>query len=175
MARLPRSFFTRDVLEVAPDLLGVFVCRRFADGAVRRFQITEAEAYRGSEDRACHASKGRTARTEAMFAEGGHVYVFVIYGMHWLLNVVTGARNQPQAALIRGVVGASGPGRCGRLLQLDRSFYGEDLTASERIWLEDTGARLPHARAPRVGIAYAGEPWVSKPWRFVHDAAAPGD
>jgi DNA-3-methyladenine glycosylase len=172
MSRPPRSFFVRDVLEVVPDLIGVFICRKFDDGSVRRFQILEAEAYRGEEDRACHASKGRTARTEAMYSEGGHVYMFLIYGMYWMLNIVTGKKNSPQAALIRGVAGASGPGRCGKLLALDKSFYGEDLMTSPRIWLEDTGARLPYATTPRVGIKYAGKPWVDRLWRFVHDERA---
>jgi DNA-3-methyladenine glycosylase len=173
MTRVIRSFYTRDVLEVTPDLIGLFICRRFADGSVFRFQITEAEAYRGPEDRACHASKGRTARTEAMFSEGGHVYMFIIYGMYWMLNIVTGRKNDPQAALIRGVTGASGPGRCTKLLKLDKSFYGEDLIASERIWVEDTGVRLEYLTTPRIGIKYAGEPWISKPWRFVSNATTP--
>ena len=167
MTRVTQSFFSRDVLVVTPDLLGLFICRKFPDGSVKRFQITEAEAYRGPDDRACHASKGRTARTEVMFGEAGHVYVYLIYGMYWMLNIVTGKPGEPQASLIRGVTGASGPGRTGRILQLDKSFYGENLLTSTRIWLEDTGARLPHTATKRIGIAYAGQPWVDKPWRWV--------
>jgi 3-methyladenine DNA glycosylase Mpg len=82
------------------DLVGVFICRKFTDGAIFRFQITEAEAYRGSDDRACHASKGRTGHTEAMFSDGGHVYMFLIYGVYWMLNFVPGKKNDHQASLI---------------------------------------------------------------------------
>lgn len=95
--------------------------------------------------------------------------MFLIYGQYWMLNFVTGKKNDPQAALIRGVSGTSGPGRCGKVLQLDKSFYGEDLITSERIWVEDIGVRLPYVTTPRIGIKYAGEPWVSKPWRFLSD------
>jgi DNA-3-methyladenine glycosylase len=141
-SRVSREFYVRDVLEVTPELIGKYVCRQFEDGTVQRFQILEAEAYRGEEDRACHASKGRTARTDIMYAEGGHVYVFLIYGMYWMLNIVTGVKDHPEAALIRGITGASGPGKCGKLLGLDKSFYGEDLLTSSRIWLEDAGVSL---------------------------------
>ena len=87
--RLGRDFFLRDVLEVAPALLGHYLVRRYADGTMGRFLITETEAYRGKEDRACHAARGRTRRTEVMFGEGGHVYMYFIYGMYWMLNMVT--------------------------------------------------------------------------------------
>ena len=100
---------------------------------------TEVEAYRGSEDRACHASKGRTPRTEIMYHEGGRLYVYLIYGMYWMLNVVTGGENDPQAVLIRGVENFPGPGKLTRSFGIDRTFYGEDLTISERIWFEESG------------------------------------
>lgn len=169
MTRLTRSFYTNEILDVTPKLLGKYICRRFDDGTIGRFQITEVEAYCGVKDLACHASKGRTARTEVMFNEGGHVYVYLIYGMYWLINIVTGKKDDPQAALIRGVKGASGPGRTGRILKLDKSFYNEDLTTSKRIWLEDLGEKLSYVTTPRIGINYAGKPWVDKLWRFVHD------
>jgi len=90
--RLSPDFFLRDVLEVAPALIGKLLVRQFDDGRIERYRITEVEAYRGAEDLACHASKGRTPRTEIMFQEGGTVYVYLIYGMYWLLNLVTGCR-----------------------------------------------------------------------------------
>lgn len=169
MTKLTRSFYTDEVLDVTPKLLGKYICRRFDDGTIGRFQITEVEAYCGVKDLACHASKGRTARTEAMYNEGGHVYVYLIYGMYWLINIVTGKKNDPQAILIRGVMGVSGPGRTGRVLKLDKSFYNEDLTTSNRIWLEDMNEELSYITTPRIGINYAGKPWVDKKWRFVHD------
>ncbi len=87
--------------------------------------------------------------------------------MYWLLNFVTGSEGEGSAVLIRGIQNISGPGRVGRALQLDKSFYGEDLATSARIWIEDPGLNAQFTTAPRVGIDYAGEPWISKPWRFI--------
>jgi DNA-3-methyladenine glycosylase len=165
--RLTNSFFQREVTEVAPDLLGKILVRRFEDGTIHKFKITETEAYRGGEDKACHANKGLTARTKVMFDAGGLVYVYLIYGMYWMLNFVTGETGDSSAVLIRGVEGISGSGRVGRALQLDKSFYGEDLATSTRMWIEDSGLKPQYTTAPRVGINYAGEPWISKPWRFI--------
>lgn len=165
--RLPVDFFRRDVLEVAPDLLGKVLVRRFNDQRTEKYLITEVEAYRGGEDKACHANKGRTLRTDVMFREGGLVYVYLVYGIHWMLNVVTGPEGDSSAVLIRGLQGVPGPGRVGRALQLDKSFYGEELAASGRIWIENGHEKLKFITTPRIGIHYAGEPWVSKPWRFI--------
>jgi DNA-3-methyladenine glycosylase len=165
--RLSPSFFLRDVLVVAPALLGKTLVRKLEDGSIRRYTITETEAYRGTEDLACHASKGKTARNEVMFRKGGLVYVYFIYGMYWMLNVVTGPEGDASAVLIRGLDELSGPGRVGKILQLDRSFYGENLFISTRLWVEDTGFVPSYITHPRIGIHYAGEPWVSMPWRFI--------
>lgn len=164
--RLNKHYFTRDVLEVAPDLLAKVIVVKGNDNQERRFVITETEAYRGSEDLACHASKGRTLRTEVMYSEGGRLYVYFVYGMYWMLNIVTGAEDDPQAVLIRGLDECSGPGRVARLLGIDRSFYGEDLSTSGRIWIEDTGDLPVYRTGPRIGINYAGEHWKNKPWRY---------
>jgi DNA-3-methyladenine glycosylase len=163
--RLTAQFFLRDVLEVAPELIGKVLVRRFENGHIERYRITETEAYRGVEDRACHASKGRTPRTEIMFQQGGTVYVYLIYGQYWMLNLVTGSDGDPSAVLIRGMDGFSGPGRVGRELRLDRSFYGENLINSERIWLEDADPVSEIKTSKRIGIEYAGE-WAEKFWRF---------
>ena len=165
--RLTNSFFQRVVLEVAPELLGKIIVRKFDDGCIDKFVITEVEAYSGNGDLACHASKGKTQRTEVMFREGGLVYVYLIYGMYWMLNIVTGKENDAAAVLIRGIEGVSGPGRVGKVLQLDKSFYGENLFNSERIWIENSETVVKFNTSPRIGIDYAGEPWISKPWRFV--------
>jgi len=164
--RLKRSFFTRDVLDVAPELIGKNLCLRLQDGTTGRFRITEAEAYRGMEDKACHASKGRTARTEIMFDEGGRLYIYLIYGMYWMLNVVAGEKENPQAVLIRGLENYKGPGVLTRSLGIDKTFYGEDLVTSERIWIEDAGTEHEVKSSPRIGIYYAGEYWKERPWRF---------
>lgn len=164
--KLPISFFSNDVLKIAPELLGKNIVRKFDDGTIGKYIVTEVEAYRGTEDLACHASKGRTARTEIMFHAGGVVYVYLIYGMYWMLNIVAG-KEDASAVLIRGLKGISGPGRVGKALQLDKSFYGEDLSTSERLWIEDSELKTDYITTPRIGIDYAGEPWISKPWRFV--------
>lgn len=164
--RLDKQYFTRDVLEVAPDLLSKLLVVRGNDNQERRFAITETEAYRGKEDLACHASKGRTKRTEVMYHEGGRLYVYFVYGMYWMLNIVTGKENDPQAVLIRGLDECLGPGRVTRLLGIDRSFYGEDLSSSRRIWIEESGIKPVYRTGPRIGINYAGEYWKNKPWRY---------
>ncbi|TKG90163.1 DNA-3-methyladenine glycosylase [Puteibacter caeruleilacunae] len=166
MSRLERTFYLQSVETVAKQLLGKQLVRVFDDETVERYVITETEAYCGVEDRACHASKGRTKRTEVMFHEGGKVYMYLIYGMYWMLNIVCEQEGNACAVLIRGVRGASGPGRVGRVMELDKSFYGEDLTTSQQIWIEDTGYVPQINASPRVGIDYAGEPWVSMPLRF---------
>jgi DNA-3-methyladenine glycosylase len=165
--RLPNEFFQRDVLQVAPEILGKILVRKFSNGTTERFAITEVEAYSGNGDRACHASRGKTPRTEVMFREGGLVYVYLVYGIHWLLNIVTGHQGDASAVLIRGIEGFPGPGRVGKKLQLSKSFYGEDLADSTRIWIEDAGNKEQYKTAPRVGVDYAGKHWASKPWRFI--------
>jgi len=169
--RLTNDFFGRDVLEVAPELIGKVLVRKFENGNTIRFTINETEAYRGEEDLACHASKGRTPRTEVMYRQGGLIYVYFIYGMYWMLNFTTGPGNHPQAVLIRGTKEINGPGRIGRALGLDKTFYGEDLSTSLRLWVEEnsTSATSEHTiiAKPRIGINYAGNFWAKKPWRFL--------
>lgn len=164
--RISRDFYLRDVLDVAPDLIGKNLVLKHKDGRHFRYLLSDVEAYRGTEDKACHASKGKTSRTSVMFGNGGRLYVYLIYGMYWMLNIVTGNDGEPQAALIRGIGNISGPGKLTKILGIDRSFYGEDLVTSERIWLEDTGIKPPFKTGPRIGIDYAGEYWKSVPWRY---------
>lgn len=165
LVRLTADFFQREVLDLAQELIGKLIVRQFPDGRLVRFRITETEAYRGEEDLACHANKGRTPRTEVMYQSGGKIYVYLIYGQYWLLNFVSGHTGFPAAVLIRGVENIIGPGRVGRALQLDRSFYGEDLNTSKRIWVEDDGHNSSCNASTRIGVDYAGE-WALKPWRF---------
>ncbi len=164
--RLNRSFFERDVLSVAPELVGNILIIRSGKNSFASYAITETEAYRGADDRACHASKGRTPRNEIMFHHGGQIYVYFVYGMYWMLNFVTGREGEPQAALIRGIEGCNGPGKLTRALGIDGSFYGEDLTTSDRIWVADSGIRPVIKTGQRIGVEYAGGYWKSKPWRY---------
>ena len=166
LRRLTEDDYQRDVVTVAKSLLGATLCRRLGDGTVLRARITETEAYRGEEDTACHAHKGRTQRTDVMYAPGGCAYIYLCYGMHEMLNVVTGPAERPEAVLIRGVEGAAGPGRLTKALQISRSLNRENLVASGRLWIETDGSRPKFASAPRIGIGYASKRDQSRKWRF---------
>ena len=165
--RVQIDFFRKDALEIAPQLLEMRLVRQFNDNETLILDITDIEVYHGEEDLACHASKGKTERNRIMYSEGGKIYVYLIYGMYWLLNITTGPADNPQAILIRGTKQIDGPGRVGKILKLDKTFYGEDITTSNRLWIEH-GEK--HTRKilelPRVGINYAGEYWSKIPWRF---------
>jgi DNA-3-methyladenine glycosylase len=115
--RLDANFYQQDVITVAKGLLGATLVRQYDDGQKLHLTITDVEVYNGEDDLACHASKGRTTRTEVMYQPGGKVYVYLIYGMYWLLNIVTGPEDHPQAVLIRGTREVNGPGRIGKILQ----------------------------------------------------------
>lgn len=165
--RIVRDFFLEDALDVAPLLLGKHLVRNFGADEEVRHVIKEVEAYKGGEDLACHACKGRTRRTEIMFDEGGKIYVYLVYGMHWMLNFVTGGKDNPQAVLIRGIGDLNGPGILTRELKIDKSFYGDDLIDSDRLWIEGDSEKSDYYTKPRVGIDYAGYVWKNKPWRFI--------
>ncbi len=165
MPRLDRDVFRQSAPDLAPQLLGKLLCRRIGRKVVR-LRITETEAYYGEDDSACHASRGRTPRTDIMYAEGGHAYVYLCYGIHEMFNIVSGSEGFPEAVLVRGVEGHAGPGRLTRALQITRALNREDLVASRRIWLEDDGFSIGHTTAPRIGIGYASPHDRARPWRF---------
>ena len=165
--RLKNKFFQRDILDVAPELLGKFLVRKFEDGSIIKLEINEIEIYRGEEDLASHASKGRTNRTEVMYKSGGLIYVYLIYGIYWMINIVTEQNNIPQAILIRGAGKYDGPGKLSQFLKIDKSFYGEDLETSERIWIEGEKKTIVFVSTTRIGIDYAGEYWKNKNWRYL--------
>ena len=145
----------------------MYLVRKSSKG-LRRYVINEVEAYRGEEDQASHARRGVTPRTRVMYRQGGRLYVYLIYGIHWMLNIVTGPEDTPQAVLIRGLSEVQGPGRLTKKLDIDRSFNQEDLIQSDRIWIEENSrASGKIITRPRVGIDYAGETWKNKPWRFI--------
>ena len=163
-AVLPQLFFARPVLEVAPELLGKdLVCDR------GRFMMTEVEAYDGPEDKACHGRFGRTKRTEVMFGPAGHWYVYRIYGMYWMLNIVTGDEGYPSAVLIRGVGEYRGPGKLTRELDIDQSFNGQLASVQSGLWIEHSNRHIAPSdieRTARIGVEYAGA-WAKKPYRFL--------
>lgn len=166
LSRLNKDFYRRDALQIAPELLGKQIKRYISPNLESNYIISEIEIYRGEDDLACHASKGRTERTEIMYQPGGKVYMYLIYGIHWMFNIVTGQANQPQAILIRGIDKIIGPGKVSGKLHLDKSFYGEDLTNSDRLWINDKPSPNKFYRSKRIGIDYAGEYWRNKDWRF---------
>lgn len=159
-----------DTVGLARSLLGKQLVLKAEDGSLVRRRVTETEAYHGPEDRASHASRGRTPRNSPMFASGGIWYVYLCYGVHEMLNLVTGPAGYPAAVLLRGVEGARGPGKLTKLLGIDRRFNALPATKVSGLWLEDDGLRPPEgeiAATPRIGVAYAGPEWAAKPWRFV--------
>jgi DNA-3-methyladenine glycosylase len=171
---LPREFYRRSTLDVARDLLGCFLVRKVGRKIVRA-RIVEVEAYVGEDDLACHASKGRTKRTETMYGDPGHAYVYLIYGMYHCLNIVTEEKGFPAAVLIRGaqVQGvpfkeADGPGKLCRFLEIGRDLNGWDLTRGAKLWLEPgepvPGRNIQATR--RIGVDYAKH-CKDYLWRFV--------
>lgn len=166
---LPLSWYDRPVLEVAPNLMGKMLCRQLEDGSILRLPINEVEAYDGTGDLACHASKGRTPRTEIMFGPAGHFYVYLCYGVHWLLNIVTNAPGYPAAVLIRGVGPYDGPGKLTKAMSIHKEHNKRPALPETKLWVEDAPSiNLIHIKTtPRIGIGYAGEPWISKPWRWI--------
>ena len=151
--------------EAARALVGKVLVRTLPDGTVLRARITETEAYFGEADTACHASRGRTKRTEVLYRRAGTLYVYLCYGIHWMLNLVTGPENDPQAVLIRGVEGASGPGRVTKYLHIDKALTDTPLGGG--LALEDDGYVPERIDAsPRVGIGYASPEDQARPWRF---------
>ncbi|MCX7862392.1 MAG: DNA-3-methyladenine glycosylase [Bacteroidales bacterium] len=163
---LPLDFFQDDVLRVAPLLLGKYLVRKLSNGAIKRSKIIEVEAYRGEEDLACHASKGKTKRTEVMYWQGGHIYVYFIYGMYYMLNIVTGKEHCPQAILIRSTEEVKGPGRLTKFYEIDKTFNGKVLSPENGLWIENNLEKVEYYTTPRIGVEYAKE-WKLKPWRYV--------
>lgn len=178
---LNRKFYNQNTTKIAKDLLGCLLVRKYK-GKIVKAMITETEAYRGVYDLASHASRGRTKRTEIMFGGPGYAHIYMIYGMYFMLNVVTEEKDFPAAVLIRGIQTPSvlrtsppwkggenldGPGKLTKFLRIDKSLNGHDLTKGEKLWLE---SRLGHrmsklkiTRSPRVGIDYARH---CKEWKW---------
>ncbi len=173
MIALPRRFYQRPATEVAPDLLGKLMVHETELG-LRIGRIVEVEAYLGREDLAAHSSKGVTPRTQVMFGEAGHAYVYLIYGMHHCMNVVTGPRGSGSAVLLRALepvqgleLNTSGPGRLAKAMGIDKRQYGSDLCADHSaLYLADDGHEPMALRtSARIGVHYAGK-WADKPLRY---------
>ena len=163
---LKKDYFSALATLLAPDLIGKILCRR-TDAGIIRARITETECYFGEEDTACHAHKGRTERTKTMYESGGIAYVYLCYGIHSLLNIVTGPKDHPEAVLIRGVEGANGPGRASKHMQITTAHNFLPLTPENGIWIEDDGTQPEYTAHPRIGIHYASKEDRERPWRYV--------
>lgn len=166
MNRINPEIYTLDSVNVAPLLLGKLLCVN-TNGTVKKARITETEAYFGEDDTACHAHKGRTKRTEILYRKGGVSYVYLCYGIHALMNVITGPDEHPQGVLLRGVEGLSGPGKLTKAMGITCEHNGVDLVSSDIIWLEDDGFKPKEIKtSPRIGIDYATKEYRDKLWRF---------
>ena len=166
MKRLGKDFFEQDPVTAARQLVGKLLVHRTDTGEIR-LRITETEAYWGEADTACHAHKGRTKRTEVMYAPAGTVYIYLCYGMHWMLNLVTGQKDSPEAVLIRCCETAPGPGRLTKAMQITGSLNGSQvLSPDSELWIEDDGFSCGIRREKRVGIGYASQEDQDRLWRF---------
>jgi DNA-3-methyladenine glycosylase len=177
LKKLDRPFFERSSIKLARNLIGKILVHRVR-GKEYRVRIVEAEAYVGPHDRASHAFKGRTQRTEVMFGPGGHAYVYLIYGIYEMFNIVAGREGDPQAVLVRAAepldgwkADLSGPGKLTRALRITRSENGLDLTGNVLFLLDDPYYRPRIVRSKRIGVDYAKE-WKDAPLRFL-DADSP--
>lgn len=163
-----QQFFNRSALKVAPDLLGKYLVRQL-DEEENAYKITEVEAYEGLDDQASHAFKGRTQRTELMFGEAGVFYIYLIYGMYYMCNIVTGEKDFPSAVLIRGVEKINGPGKLTRKLGIKKDLNGLKVEKKSGLWIEDRGVVVnPRLikKSTRIGVDYAGPIWAKKEYRF---------
>ena len=187
---LESSWFARPTCVVAADLVGKVLCRRIqdSDGSIKelRMRITETEAYIGAQDPACHTHAGsRTKRTEVMYSEGGVFYIYLTYGIHHMLNMVTAQAESAEAVLIRAgflledsdtlaeeeslpqykrlrhIQSLAGPGKLTKRLQISRELYAEPITPESGLWVEEDGCTPPVLLRPRIGIDYAGD---AKDW-----------
>lgn len=164
-----KDFRSKDTPLLARNLLGKVLALKLEDG-VRRYAITEVEAYDGPRDLACHASRGRTKRTEPMFGPAAAWYVYLCYGVHEMLNLTTGPIGYPAAILIRGLDGVIGPGRLTKRLGIDRRFNGLVASRETGLWLEDSGIPVADTeveQTARIGVDYAGPDWANRPYRYI--------
>ena len=158
--KLTYDFYHRPCLEVARDLVGkVLVC------GDKQLRISETEAYCGEADTACHAHKGRTKRTDTMYQRAGTIYVYLCYGMHWMLNIVTGEENDPEAVLIRACVDAEGPGKLTKHMHITGERNRKHI-CDEELYIIDDGFTCEVTTDKRVGIGYASQEDLDRLWRF---------
>ncbi len=168
------SFFEQPALLVASQLLGKYLVRK-RNSRAEAYMIIDVEAYDGPKDRASHAYRGETSRNAPMFGPAGIWYVYLCYGMHWMLNIVTGKRGYPAAILIRGIQDKNGkkiigPARITQLLHIHKRWNMLPAVQGSGLWIEDRGVNIMPGfiqKSPRIGVDYAGE-WAKKKYHFVY-------
>ncbi|MBI2474597.1 MAG: DNA-3-methyladenine glycosylase [Candidatus Taylorbacteria bacterium] len=171
---LKPAFFRREVLIIAEELVGCYLCTE-VNGLHMRFRIIEVEAYDGFDDKASHASKGLTERTAVMFGPPRHWYVYFIYGAHWMLNIVTGPKGYPAAILLRSAGHLRGPGRLTKFLGVNKALNGRKAEPNEGFWIEKGTLMAGETikKTPRIGVDYAGPKWSKRRYRFVLSTSRP--
>ena len=162
--KLSYEFYHRPCVEVARDLVGKVLVHHTENGELR-LRISETEAYCGEGDTACHASKGRTKRTEVMYMDAGTIYIYLCYGMHWMLNIVTGEPGEPEAVLIRACREKNGPGKLTKAMHITGELNRCSILG-DTLWIEDDGLRCRIETDKRVGIGYASQTDQDRLWRF---------
>jgi DNA-3-methyladenine glycosylase len=174
MEKANRKYFEKDTLQVANNLLGDFILRK-NKSKILKAKIIETEAYIGPQDQASHTRNNKkTKRNKVVWSKGGHIYTYLSYGIHWMLNIVTEKKGVPECVLIRALdiegfdlKKSNGPGKLTKRMGIDKTFYGEDLTKSDRVWIEKGNQDFKVLKTARINIDSAGEPWVSKDLRFL--------
>lgn len=165
---LPKKFFQRPTKQVAIELLGKFLVRE-KDGQRIAEMITEVEIYDGPKDLASHASRGKTLRNGVMFEFGGVWYVYFVYGMHYMVNIVTSVEDYPSAILLRGTSQTKGPAKLAKKFAVDKSFSGLVANRKNGLWVEDRGIKISKnkiKRGERIGVNFAGPIWAKKKLRY---------
>jgi len=161
------AFFEQPSLEIAPKILGAKLCHRGEDELIQKFTICETEAYHGIDDLASHASRGKNQKNQLMFGPANIWYLYLCYGVHWMLNLVTDRDGAPSAVFIRATLEVKGPGRLTRKFSLDQSYSGLPNHPSTNLWLEKNSSQPEKIkRGRRVGISGAGPYWSKVPYRF---------
>lgn len=166
---LTQKFFDRPTLKVAEELLGKYLVRNIGGNTII-LMIAEVEAYDGFKDKASHARSGKTKRNYPMYGEAGIWYVYFTYGMHFMLNIVTGDKEYPAAVLIRGTDEIIGPARLTKFLKIDRRFSEKLANKKSKLWIEDRGIKISKKdvmKTPRIGVDHSGPIWSKKKYRFV--------
>ena len=161
-----QDFFKKNSETVALELMKSNLVRKIK-GKEIKLEVNEVEIYDGFLDKASHASSGKTKRNEVMFKGGGIFYIYLVYGMYFMINIVTGKENYPSAILIRGAGDLNGPGKLSNYLKVDYSLNGKEIGEKNGLWFEKIQNKVEIKKTSRIGVNYAGNYWSKAPLRFL--------